>query len=157
MTRTWAATPSSGAVRTSSSGVTCTWCAARTRTVGPEGQVGYSYTNASTGGAAYAIAIGTKPRRDAVMSLVTYRDARPVGVQWVRLSPLGDWSVGPWTPLTERAARLECRSRRRPTRAQERPATPGSERGPAGTRRQALGLAEVAGFEPARGFCPQPA
>lgn len=66
---------------------------------GPEGQVGHSYTNASTGGAAYAIAIGTKPRRDAVMSLVTYRDARPAGVQWVSLSPLGDWTVGPWTAL----------------------------------------------------------
>lgn len=71
---------------------------------GPEGQVGYSYTNASTGGAAYAIAIGTKPRRDAVMSLVTYRDSEPVGVQWVRLSPLGDWTVGPWTELAREGA-----------------------------------------------------
>ena len=76
-------------------------------TVGPEGQIGHSYTNASTGGAAYAIAIGTKPRRDAVMSLITYREARPVGVQWVSLSPLGDWTVGPWTPLTRTAPDAE--------------------------------------------------
>jgi hypothetical protein len=70
------------------------------RVEGRNGSVGYSYTNASTGGAAYAIAIGTKPRRDAVVSLVTYAEGRPTGVQWVSLSPLGDFRVGPWTPLS---------------------------------------------------------
>jgi hypothetical protein len=70
------------------------------RVEGENGSVGYSFTNASTGGAAYAIAIGTKPRRDAVVSLVTYDEGRPVGVQWVALSPLGDFRVGPWTALT---------------------------------------------------------
>ena len=39
-----------------------------------DGAVGYTYTNGTTGGAAYAIAIGSKPRRDAMVSLVTYRD-----------------------------------------------------------------------------------
>jgi hypothetical protein len=64
-----------------------------------DGAVGYSYTNGTTGGAAYAIAIGTKPRRDATVSLVTYRAGRPVGVQWVQLTPLGRLVVGPYTPL----------------------------------------------------------
>lgn len=74
--------------------------------VGPEavtgenGRIGHRYTTASTGGAAYAIAIGTKPRRDAVVSLITYEEGRPVGVQWVRLSPLGEWTVGDYTELT---------------------------------------------------------
>jgi hypothetical protein len=65
-----------------------------------DGRVGYSFTTGTTGGAAYAIAIGTKPRRDATVSLVTYRNGRPVGVQTVSLSPLGDFTVGPWTPLS---------------------------------------------------------
>ena len=44
-----------------------------------DGRVGYSFTTGTTGGAAYAIAIGTKPRRDATVALVTYREGRPVG------------------------------------------------------------------------------
>jgi hypothetical protein len=67
---------------------------------GTNGQVGYSYTTGSTGGAAYAIAIGTKPRRDAIVSLVTFRGGRPVGIQWVSLSPLGKYEVGPFAPLS---------------------------------------------------------
>lgn len=78
--------------------------------VGPEqvtgenGEIGYAYTTGTTGGAAYAIAIGTKPRRDATVSLVTYREGRPVGIQWVQVSPLGAHTVGPYTPLTRRPA-----------------------------------------------------
>ena len=64
-----------------------------------DGGVGYSYTSGTTGGAAYAIAIGTKPRRDATVSLVTYRDGRPVGVQWVSLSSIGRFTVGPFMPI----------------------------------------------------------
>jgi len=69
------------------------------RVVGNNDRIGYRYTTGTTGGAAYAIAIGTKPRRDATVSLVTYRDGRPVGLQWVSLSPLGDFTVGDYTPL----------------------------------------------------------
>lgn len=69
-------------------------------TVGDNGRVGWKYTNGTTGGAAYAIAIGTKPRRDATMTLITYREGRPIGLQWVALSPLGDWRVDDWAPLT---------------------------------------------------------
>lgn len=64
-----------------------------------DGGVGYSYTTGTTGGAAYAIALGSKPRREATVSLVTYRDGRPVGVQWVSLSPLGGFDVGRYTSL----------------------------------------------------------
>ena len=48
-----------------------------TRVDGPDGEVGYTYTTGTTGGAAYAIALGSKPRRAADVSLVTYRDGRP--------------------------------------------------------------------------------
>lgn len=67
--------------------------------VGPEGQVGYRYTTGTTGGAAYAIAIGSKPRREAQVSLVTYRDGRPVGLQGVFLQTNGRWEVGEYVEL----------------------------------------------------------
>ncbi|WP_210650111.1 metallophosphoesterase [Nocardioides sp. SYSU D00065] len=67
---------------------------------GEDGAVGYSWTNGTTGGAAYAIALGSKPRRDADVSLVTYADGRPVGLQWVRLRSDGSWVVGDWEPVT---------------------------------------------------------
>jgi hypothetical protein len=64
-----------------------------------DGRIGHTFTTGTTGGAAYAIAIGTKPRRDATVSLVTYRDGRPTGIQWVSLTPLGDLTASPWTRL----------------------------------------------------------
>ncbi len=69
------------------------------RVTGDSGQVGYSYTTGTTGGAAYAIALGSKPRRAADVSLVTYRDGRPAGIQWVTLQTNGIFDVGPYTPL----------------------------------------------------------
>ncbi|MFC6286031.1 metallophosphoesterase [Nocardioides sp. GCM10027113] len=70
-----------------------------TRVVGANGEVGYRYTTGTTGGAAYAIAIGSKPRRDAMVSLVTYREGRPVGIQYVILQTNGVYQVGPFTEL----------------------------------------------------------
>jgi len=67
---------------------------------GEDGATGYTWTNGTTGGAAYAIALGSKPRRDADVSLVTYADGRPVGLQWVRLRTNGAWQVGAWEPVT---------------------------------------------------------
>ena len=67
---------------------------------GEEGAAGYTWTNGTTGGAAYAIALGSKPRRDADVSLITYADGRPVGLQWVRLRTDGSWLVGEWAPIT---------------------------------------------------------
>jgi hypothetical protein len=67
---------------------------------GEDGATGFTWTNGTTGGAAYAIALGSKPRRDAEVSLVTYADGRPVGLQWVRLRTDGSWLVGDWEPIT---------------------------------------------------------
>ncbi len=71
-----------------------------TRVVGANGRVGYTYTNGTTGGAAYALAVGSKPRREAEVTLITYRDGRPVGLQPVRLSTTGLFTVGDFIPLT---------------------------------------------------------
>ncbi len=65
-----------------------------------DGVTGYRWTNGTTGGAAYAIALGSKPRRNADVSLITYADGRPIGLQWVRLRTDGSWRVGVWEPIT---------------------------------------------------------
>lgn len=65
-----------------------------------DGRVGWTYTVGTTGGAAYAIAIGSKLRRDAGVALITYRDGRPVGVQSVTLRTNGRYDVGEWLELT---------------------------------------------------------
>jgi hypothetical protein len=70
-----------------------------TATTGTNGELGYSYTTGTTGGAAYAVAIGSKLRRDAQISLVTYRDGTPVGIQAVTIRTLGDFLVGEYVPL----------------------------------------------------------
>lgn len=67
--------------------------------VGPHGEVGYTYTTGTTGGAAYAIALGSKPRRPADVSLITYRDGRPAGIQWVTLQTDGALQTANWVPL----------------------------------------------------------
>ena len=70
-----------------------------TRVEGENGSFGYSYTNGTTGGAAYAIAVGSKLRRDAQFTFVTYRDGRPVGIQPVTVTTTGSLTVAPWSPL----------------------------------------------------------
>ncbi|ROR92489.1 metallophosphoesterase family protein [Nocardioides aurantiacus] len=69
------------------------------RVVGENGRVGYSYTNGTTGGAAYALAIGSKLRRDAQFTLVTYRDGRPVGIQPVGVRTDGRMQVEEYVEL----------------------------------------------------------
>jgi hypothetical protein len=66
---------------------------------GSNGKVGYSYTNGTTGGAAYALAIGSKIKRDAEVTLVTYADGAPVGLQPVTVTTLGDFRVGDYVTL----------------------------------------------------------
>ena len=61
-----------------------------TAVTGENGAVGYSYTTGTTGGAAYAIAVGAAIRRPAGITLLTYSDGRPVGVQPVTLDTNGD-------------------------------------------------------------------
>jgi hypothetical protein len=80
-----------------------------TATTGSNGEVGYSYTTGTTGGAAYAVAIGSKLRRDAEVSLVTYRDGRPVGIQPVLIRTLGRFVVGAYVPLSGQPASASAR------------------------------------------------
>jgi hypothetical protein len=70
-----------------------------TLVTGDNGKLGYSYTTGTTGGAAYAIAIGSKLRRNAQVTLVTYADGRPVGLQPVTVRTVGDFEVGDYLPL----------------------------------------------------------
>lgn len=70
-----------------------------TEVVGSNGEPGYTYTVGTTGGAAYAIATGSKPRRQAGVALITYEDGRPIGVQSVGLETNGAYVVGDYVPL----------------------------------------------------------
>ncbi len=67
---------------------------------GENGMIGYTYTTGSAGGAAYAIAVGSKPRRPAAVTLITYREGRPVGIQPVVLETNGVFTVRPYVELT---------------------------------------------------------
>ncbi len=71
-----------------------------TSVVGENGRTGWTYTNGTTGGAAFALAIGSKLRREAQVTLVTYRDGRPAGVQPVSVRTTGDLVVGDYVELT---------------------------------------------------------
>lgn len=70
-----------------------------TRVVGANGKVGYSYTNGTTGGAAYAVAVGSKLRRDAEVTLVTLRDGTVLGLQPVVVETSGRFRVAPYVAL----------------------------------------------------------
>ena len=70
-----------------------------TRVLGDDGRRGYSFTNGTTGGAAFAIAVGSKPRREASVTLVTYRDGRPAGLQSVVLQTNGTFEVEDYQEL----------------------------------------------------------
>lgn len=72
---------------------------------GDNGQIGYTYTNGTTGGAAYAIALG-RTRREATVTLITYRDGRPVGIQPVVMQTNGRFDVGDYVELVYDAAEL---------------------------------------------------
>ncbi len=82
------------------------------RVEGENGKVGYSYTNGTTGGAAFAIALGSKLRREAEFTLVTYADGRPVGIQPVKVRPSGRIVVAPYVPLDLSRASLSRDSSR---------------------------------------------
>lgn len=71
---------------------------------GENGEVGYSFTTGTTGGAAYAIALGSKLRRPAQVTLITYdADGLPVGLQPVVLQTNGRFDVGDYVDLTYEA------------------------------------------------------
>jgi len=69
------------------------------RVVGTNANAGYTYTNGTTGGAAYAIAIGSKLRRDAQFTFVTYGEGRPVGIQPVTVRTTGELVVAEYIEL----------------------------------------------------------
>lgn len=71
-----------------------------THVTGENGVTGAAYTNGTTGGAAYAFALGSKIRRDAEVTLVTYRDGPPVGIQPVLIHTDGEFEVGDYVDLS---------------------------------------------------------
>ncbi len=71
-----------------------------TNEIGDNGLDGWRYTTGTTGGAAYALAVGSKLRRQAQVSLITYREGRPVGIQAVVLRTDGRFQVRDYVPLT---------------------------------------------------------
>ncbi|MEZ0579670.1 metallophosphoesterase [Nocardioides sp. MH1] len=71
-----------------------------TLVVGPDGQRGYTYTVGTAGGAAYAIALGTKLRRPAGFAVITYRGGEPVGIQTIDIQTTGRFTVSPYQELT---------------------------------------------------------
>ncbi|WP_238174113.1 metallophosphoesterase family protein [Kribbella kalugense] len=75
------------------------------RQVGPEHTVVdqrevTTYTNGTTGGAAYAFALGYTLRKPGEVTLITYLKGLPVGLQTVTAQPSGDVTVGAYTPLS---------------------------------------------------------
>lgn len=71
-----------------------------TRVDGENGETGYRFTVGTAGGAAYAIAVGSKIRRPAAFALITYRDDRPVGLQHVTIQTTGRLDLSPYIQLT---------------------------------------------------------
>ena len=75
------------------------------RQVGPDVVVGANGHNTvtlstgSTGGAVYAFALGSKLRRPAQVTVVTFRDGRPVGVQPVDFSTGGQVTAQAYVPI----------------------------------------------------------
>ncbi len=67
---------------------------------GENGEIGYTYTVGTAGGAAYAIAIGTKLRRAASLALITYSSGEPIGIQSVTLETTGRYTVDPFVELS---------------------------------------------------------
>lgn len=62
----------------------------------PEGRRTITFSNASTGGAVYAFALGSKLRRPAQVTIVTYEDGKPVGLQPVDFVTSGSVDVQPY-------------------------------------------------------------
>lgn len=77
------------------------------RQVGPDvvvsddGEPTVTLTTGTTGGAIYAFALGTGLRREAQMTLVTFEDGRPVGLQLVDIDTGGGITPQPYVTLAE--------------------------------------------------------
>ena len=66
----------------------------------PDSRVTTTLSTGSTGGAVYAFALGSKLRRQAQVTIVTFADGRPIGLQPVSFNPGGIIEVAEYTPLT---------------------------------------------------------
>ncbi|TDU86755.1 calcineurin-like phosphoesterase family protein [Kribbella voronezhensis] len=74
------------------------------RQVGPdtkvlEGRAVTTYTNSTTGGAAYAFALGYTLRRPGEVTLITYEQGKPTGLQTVTVELNGEITVGTYRAL----------------------------------------------------------
>jgi predicted phosphodiesterase len=67
---------------------------------GDNGRSTVTLSTGTTGGAVYTFALGSKLRRDAQVSLVTFADGLPVGVQPVTFQTGGSIQVGDFVPIT---------------------------------------------------------
>ena len=67
--------------------------------LGENGRTGWTFTNGTTGGAAFAVAVGGKLRREAQFTFLTYADGVPVGLQPVKVSTNGVFTVDPYVDL----------------------------------------------------------
>jgi predicted phosphodiesterase len=83
-------------------------------TTSPDGRVSTTYTSGSTGGATYAFALGTRLRYDAQVTLVTFLDGRPVGLQPVNVTTDGEISVADYVELPAAAEPLGSSGAHRP-------------------------------------------
>lgn len=70
-----------------------------TQVTGTNGETGTTYSNGTTGGASYAFALGSKLRRDAMVTLITYREGVPVGLQPVTIATTGAYDVSAYISL----------------------------------------------------------
>jgi hypothetical protein len=68
-------------------------------TRGQNGRDTTTLTTGSTGGAVYAFALGSKLRRPAQVTVVTFRRGLPVGLQPVTFDPGGTIAVAPFTRI----------------------------------------------------------
>ncbi|MGA9715927.1 MAG: metallophosphoesterase [Aeromicrobium sp.] len=69
-------------------------------TAASDGRVTTTLSTGSTGGAVYAFALGSKLRRQAQVTIVTFAEGRPIGLQPVSFNPGGIIEVAEYTPLT---------------------------------------------------------
>jgi predicted phosphodiesterase len=67
---------------------------------GTNGRTTTTLTTGSTGGAVYAFALGSKLRREAQVTIVTFADGKPVGLQPVSFEPGGIIQVADYSPIT---------------------------------------------------------
>ncbi|MFI5429933.1 hypothetical protein [Aeromicrobium sp. UC242_57] len=74
-----------------------------TTTTGANGSPTTTLSTGSTGGAVYAFALGSKLRRTAQVTIVTFKDGRPVGLQVVDFEPGGQVTPQPYFPLAQDA------------------------------------------------------